>query len=163
MCYFRVQAFLAEFEASRNRGLRKSELSRLHAYRYHRGPTSGSTSSTDDAPAPAPASGQPSTGTGSANAKAAGATGCCEPAQQQREKQTSCVVCLQEFEARQMLRSLPCEHEFHARCIDKWLRVRLLRYYHVSARRLQFACTERACTLRAGVPFNLGNRCAVLT
>ncbi|CAH0559407.1 unnamed protein product [Brassicogethes aeneus] len=36
--------------------------------------------------------------------------------------QTSCVVCMCDFEARQMLRVLPCAHEFHAKCIDKWLR-----------------------------------------
>ncbi|KAJ8983913.1 hypothetical protein NQ317_006717 [Molorchus minor] len=36
--------------------------------------------------------------------------------------QTSCVVCMCDFEARQMLRVLPCSHEFHAKCIDKWLR-----------------------------------------
>jgi hypothetical protein len=37
--------------------------------------------------------------------------------------QTSCVVCMCDFEARQMLRVLPCSHEFHAKCVDKWLRV----------------------------------------
>ncbi|CAH1373406.1 hypothetical protein MTP99_014807 [Tenebrio molitor] len=36
--------------------------------------------------------------------------------------QTSCVVCMCDFEARQVLRVLPCSHEFHAKCIDKWLR-----------------------------------------
>ncbi|XP_037041351.1 RING finger protein 44 isoform X3 [Bradysia coprophila] len=36
--------------------------------------------------------------------------------------QTSCVVCMCDFEARQTLRVLPCSHEFHARCVDKWLR-----------------------------------------
>uniref|UniRef100_A0A1L8DTA8 Putative ring finger protein n=1 Tax=Nyssomyia neivai TaxID=330878 RepID=A0A1L8DTA8_9DIPT len=36
--------------------------------------------------------------------------------------QTSCVVCMCDFEARQMLRVLPCSHEFHAKCVDKWLR-----------------------------------------
>lgn len=38
--------------------------------------------------------------------------------------QTSCVVCMCDFEARQTLRVLPCSHEFHSRCVDKWLRVR---------------------------------------
>ena len=37
--------------------------------------------------------------------------------------QTSCVICICDFEPRQMLRVLPCSHEFHAKCVDKWLRV----------------------------------------
>lgn len=37
--------------------------------------------------------------------------------------QTSCVVCMCDFENRQLLRVLPCYHEFHAKCIDKWLKV----------------------------------------
>ncbi|XP_017769045.1 PREDICTED: RING finger protein 44 isoform X2 [Nicrophorus vespilloides] len=36
--------------------------------------------------------------------------------------QTSCVVCMCDFEAKQLLRVLPCSHEFHAKCVDKWLR-----------------------------------------
>jgi len=40
--------------------------------------------------------------------------------------QTSCVVCLGDFESRQLLRALPCKHEFHARCVDKWLKVTAL-------------------------------------
>lgn len=36
--------------------------------------------------------------------------------------QTSCVVCMCDFEARQLLRGLPCSHEFHAKCVDKWLK-----------------------------------------
>ncbi|XP_027199401.2 uncharacterized protein LOC113793552 [Dermatophagoides pteronyssinus] len=36
--------------------------------------------------------------------------------------QTSCVICICDFEAKQNLRVLPCHHEFHARCIDKWLK-----------------------------------------
>lgn len=29
-----------------------------------------------------------------------------------------------DFESRQLLRVLPCNHEFHAKCVDKWLKVR---------------------------------------
>ncbi|XP_064601392.1 uncharacterized protein LOC135467550 [Liolophura sinensis] len=36
--------------------------------------------------------------------------------------QTSCVVCMCDFESRQMLRVLPCSHEFHTKCVDKWLK-----------------------------------------
>lgn len=43
--------------------------------------------------------------------------------------QTSCVVCMCDFEARQLLRVLPCSHEFHAKCVDKWLRVSQNYYY----------------------------------
>lgn len=28
-----------------------------------------------------------------------------------------------DFESRQLLRVLPCNHEFHAKCVDKWLKV----------------------------------------
>ena len=38
-------------------------------------------------------------------------------------EQTSCVVCMCDFETRQLLRVLPCSHEFHAKCVDKWLKV----------------------------------------
>ncbi|XP_063432867.1 uncharacterized protein LOC134714992 isoform X1 [Mytilus trossulus] len=36
--------------------------------------------------------------------------------------QTNCVVCMCDFENRQLLRVLPCSHEFHAKCVDKWLK-----------------------------------------
>jgi len=41
--------------------------------------------------------------------------------------QSSCVVCMCDFELRQLLRVLPCSHEFHAKCVDKWLRVSALK------------------------------------
>ena len=37
--------------------------------------------------------------------------------------QTSCVVCMSEFINRQRIRELPCQHIFHVKCIDKWLKV----------------------------------------
>ncbi|XP_069735841.1 E3 ubiquitin-protein ligase RNF38-like isoform X2 [Phaenicophaeus curvirostris] len=39
-----------------------------------------------------------------------------------QSEQTSCVVCMCDFEARQLLRVLPCNHKFHAKCVDKWLK-----------------------------------------
>lgn len=40
------------------------------------------------------------------------------------DHQTTCVVCMCDFELRQPLRVLPCSHEFHTKCVDKWLKVR---------------------------------------
>ncbi|CAG0880157.1 unnamed protein product [Darwinula stevensoni] len=39
-----------------------------------------------------------------------------------QSEQNTCVVCMCDFEARQVLRVLPCSHEFHAKCVDKWLK-----------------------------------------
>ncbi|XP_013783837.1 E3 ubiquitin-protein ligase RNF38-like [Limulus polyphemus] len=36
--------------------------------------------------------------------------------------QTTCVVCMCDFEPRQLIRILPCNHEFHSRCVNKWLK-----------------------------------------
>lgn len=33
-----------------------------------------------------------------------------------------CVICLMEFEEKQLVRVLPCTHEYHTKCIDKWLK-----------------------------------------
>lgn len=33
----------------------------------------------------------------------------------------SCAVCLCSYENGEMMRKLPCEHEFHMKCIDQWL------------------------------------------
>eukprot|EP00931_Biecheleriopsis_adriatica_P057601 TRINITY_DN34189_c0_g1_i1.p1 TRINITY_DN34189_c0_g1~~TRINITY_DN34189_c0_g1_i1.p1 ORF type:complete len:313 (-),score=46.46 TRINITY_DN34189_c0_g1_i1:74-1012(-) len=35
---------------------------------------------------------------------------------------TSCAVCICDFEGGEMLRQLPCSHMFHRQCIDRWLR-----------------------------------------
>jgi hypothetical protein len=36
--------------------------------------------------------------------------------------ESSCAVCLSEFEDDDPLRRLPCNHSFHKACIDKWLK-----------------------------------------
>eukprot|EP00079_Xenopus_tropicalis_P033934 XP_017947705.1 PREDICTED: RING finger protein 44 isoform X4 [Xenopus tropicalis] len=43
-------------------------------------------------------------------------------AESHQSEQTLCVVCFSDFESRQLLRVLPCNHEFHAKCVDKWLK-----------------------------------------
>jgi hypothetical protein len=45
-----------------------------------------------------------------------------KPENAHESDQTTCVVCMCDFEAKQNLRVLPCAHEFHARCVDKWLK-----------------------------------------
>jgi len=44
--------------------------------------------------------------------------------QSEGDAQTLCVVCMYDFVAHQLVRVLPCAHEFHAKCIDQWLKVR---------------------------------------
>lgn len=44
-------------------------------------------------------------------------------------------MCFSDFECRQLLRVLPCNHEFHAKCVDKWLKVR---GFQVAIQRLLF-------------------------
>ena len=39
-----------------------------------------------------------------------------------RPQETSCAVCLSDFERDAVLRRLPCGHCFHRSCIDKWLK-----------------------------------------
>lgn len=36
-------------------------------------------------------------------------------------KAEECPICLSEFKLRERIRSLDCNHEFHKKCIDKWL------------------------------------------
>merc|ERR1719291_1295126 len=38
------------------------------------------------------------------------------------EEQSSCAVCLSDFQQADLLRQLPCGHSFHRACIDKWLK-----------------------------------------
>ncbi len=38
--------------------------------------------------------------------------------------QPTCCVCLEQFETGEPLRVLPCFHQFHVLCVDKWLGIR---------------------------------------
>eukprot|EP01080_Neovahlkampfia_damariscottae_P004785 gene4785-8371_t len=39
----------------------------------------------------------------------------------ERECDLICSICLEEFKWNEMIRILPCNHEFHSECIDYWL------------------------------------------
>jgi len=38
------------------------------------------------------------------------------------ESKKMCVICISEWKNNQHIRKLPCKHEFHSKCIDKWLK-----------------------------------------
>ncbi|XP_022891233.1 E3 ubiquitin-protein ligase SIRP1 isoform X3 [Olea europaea var. sylvestris] len=39
------------------------------------------------------------------------------------ENNEECVICLEEWEAGQMAKEMPCKHRFHGNCIKKWLEI----------------------------------------
>ena len=41
--------------------------------------------------------------------------------QDRDEKKTKCAICLNEYVAGALVRTLPCVHLFHEACIDEWL------------------------------------------
>jgi len=49
---------------------------------------------------------------------------CCSNGKQLEHKRRDsevCAVCLDEFRNNQLVRTLPCDHEFHCECVDQWL------------------------------------------
>jgi len=36
---------------------------------------------------------------------------------------TDCLVCMEEFQTGEQLKTLPCLHMYHVNCIDEWLKV----------------------------------------
>ncbi len=36
-----------------------------------------------------------------------------------------CDICLNEYKSNDELRTIPCLHRFHSKCIDKWLKVKI--------------------------------------
>jgi len=49
------------------------------------------------------------------------AAGAPTEAQGRDDENSKCMVCMEQFEQGDNLRSLPCLHRYHARCIDEWL------------------------------------------
>ena len=41
--------------------------------------------------------------------------------EEENEDGPSCAICMQQYKVNDELRILPCGHEFHCECVDKWL------------------------------------------
>ena len=39
-------------------------------------------------------------------------------------KNEQCIICLEKYKIREYKRQLPCQHHFHKKCIDKWLKTK---------------------------------------
>ncbi|KAA3680420.1 uncharacterized protein DEA37_0008028 [Paragonimus westermani] len=53
-----------------------------------------------------------------------------------------CMICLDDYEVKDSLRMLRCRHEFHAKCVDKWLKVNQTYLSTLSRRRFRWNPTE---------------------
>ncbi|KAG6427116.1 hypothetical protein SASPL_111356 [Salvia splendens] len=42
---------------------------------------------------------------------------------EEEEEGDQCVICLEQWEAGEKAKRMPCKHRFHGECIEKWLRI----------------------------------------
>jgi len=66
------------------------------------------------------------------------------------EQQSCCAVCLTDFDVCTPLRQLPCRHEFHQGCIDKWLAKRKVCPLCMQNVELPSRCSSAACSDKKG-------------
>ena len=61
-----------------------------------------------------------------------------------------CVICLDAFSVGQVIRALPCCHEYHAKCVDRWLTVRTHseRFKRVARTELSYNLLRRSRSLK---------------
>lgn len=83
-----------QLSESKPKGMSKADIDRLPSYQYTTACGSG----------------------------AAAASGDGKEKEASTEVQTTCVVCMCDFASRQRVRELPCQHIYHTKCIDKWLK-----------------------------------------
>lgn len=50
-----------------------------------------------------------------------GTTSAAKRQEQEKTEREICAVCLDKFRNNQLVRTLPCDHEFHCKCVDRWL------------------------------------------
>ena len=68
-----------------------------------------------------------------------------------------CVVCISEFEAGEDIRTLlPCNHDFHQACVDRWLLVRGSLGWSIECQRIYVYCRSDINAIVQGelVPHN---------
>ncbi|OAE29449.1 hypothetical protein AXG93_4548s1270 [Marchantia polymorpha subsp. ruderalis] len=72
----------------------------------------------EGAPSPSQASSAIAAETGTKKSE----SGALEATKQKYDEELTCTVCLEQVVDGELVRSLPCLHQFHAGCIDQWLR-----------------------------------------
>ncbi|BBN09811.1 E3 ubiquitin-protein ligase SDIR1 [Marchantia polymorpha subsp. ruderalis] len=94
--------------------LSEAEIGRLPVHKYKGQPHQIS----EGAPSPSQASSAIAAETGTKKSE----SGALEATKQKYDEELTCTVCLEQVVDGELVRSLPCLHQFHAGCIDQWLR-----------------------------------------